>query len=67
MPGRDGLEAFFTTKDAGHGIGLGLAVVRRIVEKHQGTIVVDNHPGHGVTFAVRLPAVPDAGAPMGEG
>ena len=46
------------------GMGLGLFVVRRIVEGHAGTIHVDSQPGVGTTFEVRLPirAAPGAGA-----
>jgi signal transduction histidine kinase len=38
------------------GMGLGLFVVRRIVEGHGGRIGVESRPGAGTTFAVRLPA-----------
>jgi signal transduction histidine kinase len=47
-------EPFYTTKHSG--TGLGLAVSYSIVESHQGTLSVDNRPGHGATFTVRLPA-----------
>jgi signal transduction histidine kinase len=46
-------EPFFTTKQ--NGTGLGLAVTRRIIEEHNGTIQVDSHPGKGTTFTVTLP------------
>jgi two-component system NtrC family sensor kinase len=47
-------QPFFTTKSAGEGSGLGLDIVRKIVEKHQGTIAVDSVPGQ-TTFTVSLP------------
>lgn len=46
-------ELFFSTKD--HGTGLGLAIARRIVQEHGGELLVENHPGKGATFAIRLP------------
>jgi signal transduction histidine kinase len=46
---------YFTTKK--HGTGLGLFVIRRIVEAHGGTVAVESEPGKGATFRVALPAV----------
>jgi signal transduction histidine kinase len=52
---------FFTTKVKG--TGLGLPIVHAIVEKHGGTIHLDNREGQGVTFSVFLPVFPkEAGA-----
>ena len=48
-------EPFFTTKPAGEGSGLGLDIVRKIVEKHQGNIEVDSVPGK-TTFTVFIPS-----------
>ena len=50
-------EDHFTTKAPGEGTGLGLALVRQIITKHQGTITVRSHPGQTV-FEVRLPFSP---------
>ena len=49
-------EPFYTTK--ARGVGLGLAVSRRIVDAHGGDIVVVSAPGQGTTFTVTLPRVP---------
>lgn len=47
-------EPFFTTKPLGEGSGLGLHIVRQIIEKHQGKIEVASLPGK-TTFTVYLP------------
>lgn len=46
---------FFTTKDFGKGTGLGLTVVKGIIEEHGGTISVESVVDKGTTFWIRLP------------
>ncbi len=46
-------EPFFTTKASG--TGLGLAVVKRIMEGHGGQVAVRNRPGAGAVFALSFP------------
>ena len=48
-------EPFFTTKDFGKGTGLGLTVVKDIIEDHGGTIEVESVVDKGTTFWIRLP------------
>ena len=45
-----------------HGIGLGLAICRRIAQGHGGSIVAESEEGHGATFTVSLPNVRSVGA-----
>jgi signal transduction histidine kinase len=43
------------------GIGLGLAIARRIAETHSGTITAESGPGRGSRFVIRLPRAPAPG------
>ncbi len=49
-------EPFFTTKVAGHGTGLGLAVVHGIIEQSEGKIEIDARSAEGTCMRVLLPA-----------
>jgi len=48
-------ESFFSTKKAG--LGLGLVIVRSIVERHSGQVRAENHELGGAVFSARLPRV----------
>ncbi len=51
-------EPFYTTKNDGHGVGLGLSMVHGIVQEHGGHIDVDASTGRGARFRLVLPAAP---------
>jgi two-component system C4-dicarboxylate transport sensor histidine kinase DctB len=51
-------EPFFTTKETGEGLGLGLAISRAIVAEYGGTLEFDLRDGGGTCFTVLLPAAP---------
>jgi signal transduction histidine kinase len=61
-PGIDGdklekiFDAFFTTKE--HGIGLGLAICRMIIERHGGQLTASSDGKTGALFSIRLPTKP---------
>ena len=47
---------FYTTKEPGKGTGLGLFIVRQIVERNHGKISVKSKVGEGTTFTLEFPA-----------
>jgi signal transduction histidine kinase len=50
---RSAFEPYFSTKETG--VGLGLALTRKIVEDHGGTVELESVPGRGTTARIRLP------------
>lgn len=48
-------QPFFTTKKAGEGSGIGLDIVKKIIDKHEGKIDFESKPGAGTTFTIWLP------------
>ena len=51
---------FYTTKSSG--LGMGLAICRRLIETHGGCIEARNHESGGATFSFSLPALVERGA-----
>ncbi len=50
-------EPFFTTKKMGEGSGLGLDIVKKIIEKHNGILRFSSEIGNGTTFFITLPVM----------
>lgn len=48
-------EPFYTSKQTGEGTGLGLSISHDIIQKHNGTIMVDTTLGLGTQFTITLP------------
>jgi signal transduction histidine kinase len=48
-------EPFYTTREPGHGMGLGLYIVQEIVQEHDGCIAIASQLGQGTRVVVRLP------------
>ena len=49
-------EPFFTTKDMGKGLGIGLSIVKNIIERDfRGTVKIESRPGEGTIFSVKFP------------
>jgi len=50
-------EPYFSTKETG--TGLGLAIVKKVIDDHDGTIIVKSKEGSGTTFTITLPTASD--------
>jgi two-component system NtrC family sensor kinase len=57
-------EPFLTTKESGHGVGLGLAISHSIIERHSGRIAVHSQYGKGTEFLIHLPLAPIVANPQ---
>ncbi|NQV81092.1 MAG: response regulator, partial [Alphaproteobacteria bacterium] len=53
------IEPFFSTKDAGHGTGLGLSMTHGFVTQSGGQVEIDSQPGRGTTVRLYLPRADD--------
>ena len=51
-------ESFFTTKEMGEGLGLGLPIIQGIVRDYNGSISVESTPGSHTSFRILFPAQP---------
>ena len=50
-------EPFFTTKEPGQGMGLGLFLTRAVIEQLGGSLQLQSVPGEGTTATLRLPVI----------
>ncbi len=53
-------DPYYSARQAGRGLGLGLSKAWRIVTNHGGRIDVQSEPGHGATFTIVLPHLQEA-------
>src|SRR4030095_10398189 len=50
-------DPLYTTKDRGKGTGLGLVVVNKVMQEHEGSITVESAPNQGSRFQLRFPSL----------
>jgi signal transduction histidine kinase len=51
-------DPFYSGREAGRGIGLGLPKARRLIESSEGSLVIESRPGRGTRCIVDLPTAP---------
>jgi signal transduction histidine kinase len=56
-------EPFFTYRTSGDGTGLGLYLVRNIIQKYEGSIEVESQMGEGTTFRIKFPVSAEISSP----
>jgi signal transduction histidine kinase len=56
-------DPFFSGRDAGRGIGLGLPKARRLIESSGGSLAIESRPNRGTRCIIELPAAHPAAAP----
>jgi two-component system NtrC family sensor kinase len=57
-------DPFFTTRQQGEGTGLGLTLVRQIVDAAGGTLQIESVPGEGTLVRLMLPAAAEGAVPV---
>ncbi len=58
-------QPFYSTKEGGEGLGLGLPICRKILERYHGTLIVESEPGAGTCVRILLPQ-PSSGGQGGK-
>jgi signal transduction histidine kinase len=52
---RHAWDVYYSGREAGRGLGIGLSKLQRIVEGHRGRVWIDSKPGQGCSLEIRLP------------
>ncbi len=58
-------QPFYSTKEGIQGLGLGLPICQKILDRYQGRLVVESHPGQGTKVRLLFP-YREAGGPHGQ-
>jgi len=57
-------QPFYSTKNGTQGLGLGLPICRKILERYAGQLLVESHPGQGTRVTILLPKIGDLGGTL---